>query len=341
MHLRNFAISTMMCIISGASCPVFSCHEAVDTTHLEKEVLTLSDKIPLSAVKGSIDHMAFDEAHHLVFVCALGNNTVEVIDILSKKQVHTITGLHEPQGVLYIPSLQRLVVANGGDGSCIFYDATNYNEIKRLPLKSDADNIRYDPGANMVYVGYGDGAISVIDPIQMKINASIHLDGHPESFQLDNGKKRLYVNVPDAGKLQVVDLSKSKVVANWTNAGASSNFPMTFDKSNNRLFIGYRHPATIRVINTETGKEIKSFHCVGDTDDVFYDADNNLLFVSGGEGFIDVFRKRQEDYELINHIPTRKGARTSLWLPAQKMLLLAVPANGGNEAALWVYRKNG
>jgi len=62
-----------------------------------------------------------DTTGHRVFIAALGNNTVEVVDLPGKARMHTITGLHEPQGVLYIPSLQRLVVANGGDGNCVFF----------------------------------------------------------------------------------------------------------------------------------------------------------------------------------------------------------------------------
>jgi len=61
-----------------------------------------------------------DSINHLAFVAALGNNTIEVVNIDSKQVVHTIKGLHEPQGVAYIPSLQILVVANGDNGQCIF-----------------------------------------------------------------------------------------------------------------------------------------------------------------------------------------------------------------------------
>ena len=108
---------------------LLSCHSGPDTTqpdtsHLEKDVLHLETKISLPGVKGRIDHLAYDAAGHRVFIAALGNNTVEVVDLPGKARMHTITGLHEPQGVLYIPSLQRLVVANGGDGNCVFFNGS-------------------------------------------------------------------------------------------------------------------------------------------------------------------------------------------------------------------------
>jgi YVTN family beta-propeller protein len=70
---------------------------------------------------GHIDHIAFDASNNLAFIAALGNNTIEVVDINTKQVVHIINGLHEPQGVAFIPTLQRLVVANGDNGDCIFY----------------------------------------------------------------------------------------------------------------------------------------------------------------------------------------------------------------------------
>lgn len=311
---------------------LLSCHSGPDTTHLEEDVLHLETKISLPGVKGRIDHLTYDAAGHRVFIAALGNNTVEVVDLPGKTRVHTITGLHEPQGVLYLPSLQRLVVANGGDGSCVFFNGKNYTEAGRIALGDDADNVRYNAMSKQVCVGYGNGAIAVIDPEQIKKAADIPLKGHPESFQLTSAG-RLLVNVPDAGSVIAADLNTAKVTDTWRNNGASANFPMALDEKGNRLFIVYRHPAQVQMQDMRTGQTLQSMSCVGDADDVFYSAKDSLLFVSGGQGFIDVFRKDT----LINHIPTRKGARTSLWLPEERQLLLAVPARGSEEAALWVY----
>ncbi|GGB21133.1 YncE family protein [Puia dinghuensis] len=309
---------------------LLSCNDAVDTTHLEKDLLHLEVKIPLSGVRGRIDHLAYDPAGHRVFVAALGNNTVEVVDLAAKQRLHTITGLHEPQGVLYVPTLGRLVVANGGDGACIFYDGKQYAELGRIALGDDADNVRYD--GTRVYVGYGSGGIAVVDPAVIKKTGDLPLKGHPESFQPGDAG-RMFINVPDEGAIVTADLSSMKVGATWENSGASANFPMALDAQGGRLFVGYRHPAQVRVLDSRSGAVLASTSCVGDADDVFYDAASGLLFVSGGEGYIDVLRGKT----LVNHIATRKGARTCLWVPAEKKLILAVPARGGEEAALWVY----
>jgi DNA-binding beta-propeller fold protein YncE len=314
-----------------------NCNSTADDMVGQADLLILDAKINLPNVSGRIDHIAFDSANRLAFIAALGNNTVEVVNIDTKQMVHTIKGLHEPQGVAYIASLQRLAVANGDDGTCVFYDAKNYALLNTIKLKSDADNIRYDKEHDLLYVGYGNGAIGIINATEMKLINSIPLDGHPESFQTDKKQNRLYVNVPDADEIEVADLSSHSVIAKWKNTAASSNFPMALDEENNRLFIGCRSPATLQVINTQTGKGIQSVSCSGDADDVFYYAADSLVFLSAGRGFIDVFKANNELID-INRIATASGARTSLLLPSEKKLLLAVPARNGNAAALWFYK---
>ena len=153
-------------ILAGIMLSLFGCQGGPDTTYLEQDVLHLEAKIPLPGVNGRIDHLAYDTTGRRLFVAALGNNTIEVVNMANHTRIHTITGLHEPQGLRYIPSLGRLVAANGGDGACIFYDGRNYRELGRIPLGDDADNVRYY--GSKVYVGYGSGAIAMIDPATMQ-----------------------------------------------------------------------------------------------------------------------------------------------------------------------------
>jgi hypothetical protein len=317
----------------------FNCSSHDSNVNNENNMLKLTAQIALPDVRGRIDHISCDAIHHLAFVAALGNNTIEVVNINTKTVVHTIKGLHEPQGIAYIPSLERLVVANGNNGACIFLNATNYSLLNTIDLQDDADNIRYDAETNLIYVGYGNGGIAIIDAATMKQINSIKLEGHPESFQLSKKQNRLFINVPDANEIEVADLSSHLIVAKWKNTNASSNFPMALDEGHNRLFVGCRNPAKLRMINTTTGKDIQSITCSQDADDVFYNTADSLVFVSAGKGFIDVFKAGKE-LQHIHHIETSSGARTSLLLPAEKKLLLAVPARGSNSAALWIYNRD-
>jgi DNA-binding beta-propeller fold protein YncE len=300
--------------------------------------LRLEGKIALSGVEGRIDHLAVDLENQRLFVAALGNNTVEVLDLAAGKRVHSITGLHEPQGILYVPDVRRIYVANGNDGKLKAFDGKSFASVGEVDFSSDADNVRYDSQAKQVFTGYGSGALGIVDLLSGKRLGDIQLDGHPESFQLEKSSPRIFVNVPTARHLAVVDRQQRTVLAKWPLGGDRANFPMSLDEANHRLFAGCRRPAQVQVFDTQSGKIVAAVSCVSDTDDLFYDSALKRLYVSGGEGFVDVFQQRDRDtYALVAKISTASGARTSLFVADLKRLFVAVPHRGGQRAEVQVY----
>ena len=299
--------------------------------------IKLETTIPMADVQGRIDHFSVDLMNHRLFVAALGNNTVEVLDINGAKRLHTISGLHEPQGVLYVPGENRLFVANAKDGTCRIYDASSFELMKTIDYRDDADNIRFDASAKQVYVGYGSGALAVLDLSGNKLG-DIKLDAHPESFQLEKKGSRIFVNLPDSRKIAVVDRKKKAVVGHWETGGALANFPMALDEANHRLFAVCRLPAVLLVLDTDSGAVVAKIPTVGDSDDVFYDPTRKRIYASGGEGAIAVVKQTDSDhYQEIARSPTVKGARTSLFVPELGRLFLAVRKQGSDAAAIRVY----
>jgi YVTN family beta-propeller protein len=302
------------------------------------EPLRFVGTIPLAGVEGRIDHMAVDPDGQRLFIAALGNNTLEVVDVATHKVVHSIGGLHEPQGAAFLKDHSLLAVANGEDGTCKFFDAKSFQLIDTINFQSDADNVRYDQANQRLYVGFGNGAIGVIDVNGRKRLADIKLSGHPESFQLERNGTRMFANIPTARQIAVIDRKQSAVVATWPIEKAQANFPMALDETNHRLFVGCRNPAEVLVYDTESGKIATRFVTVGDTDDLFYDQRTKRLYVSGGEGFIFAYQEQDGDrYSQLGKIPTVSGARTSLFVPELSRLYLAVPHRGSQAAELRVY----
>jgi DNA-binding beta-propeller fold protein YncE len=300
--------------------------------------LQLVQTIPLSGVEGRIDHLAVDVPHQRLFVAALGNNTLEVLDVRAGKRLHSIGGLHNPQGVAYLPETNRIVVANAQGGGFDWFDGDRYLIKRKVDFSDDADNVRVDASARRVFVGYGDGALGVLDAVTGKRLADVPLKGHPESFQLEKSGARIFVNVPTAEQIAIVDKGKGAVIAAWPLSGAHSNFPMALDEANSRLFVGCRNPAKVLVYDTQTGKVTATLDIAGDTDDLFYDAARKRLYVSCGAGFLDTFQQQDADhYQPLARIPTAAGARTSLFVPELGRLYLAVPHRGSQQAEIRVY----
>jgi DNA-binding beta-propeller fold protein YncE len=191
--------------------------------------LTLTKTIALPKVEGRIDHLSIDDKEDRFFVAALGNNTLEVIGLKSGSRIESLTGLKKPQGVLYLPGQNRIYVASGEEGTLKAFSGSTYKLLSSIDNLDDADNVRFDARANLVYVGYGGGALGIIDPVNDKQVGSIKLDGHPESFQLEQKGKHIYINVPEAKQIAVVDREKKEVVARWPMDKFKSNFPMALE----------------------------------------------------------------------------------------------------------------
>lgn len=300
--------------------------------------LRLVNTIPLPDVIGRIDHMAVDIEGGRLFLSALSNNSLEVLDVRSFKHIRSIRGLSEPQGVLYISEFQKILVTNGGDGSCKIFDGKSFRLTYVVNFSSDADNIRYDLRTKYIYVGYGSGGLGIIDARNWNQIGDISLSSHPESFQLERSGEKIFVNLPRAKHIAVVDRIQRAVVERWTVEGAKENFPMALDETGHHLFIGCRQPAKIIIYDTELGREITQLDLSGTIDDIFYDDVNKRIYASCGEGFLSVFQEKgANEYTHLAQIPTAQGARTSLFVPELKRLYLAVPRHGEQQAELRIY----
>jgi DNA-binding beta-propeller fold protein YncE len=299
--------------------------------------LRLDKTISMPDVQGRIDHMFFDARSGRLFVAALGNNTVEVIDIRQGNRVRTISGLHEPQGVLYLSGPNRLYVANGEDGTLRIFDGTSYKLVSTVRLGDDADNVRWDDEEHKIYVGYGRGALAAVNEKGTKMG-EIPLDAHPESFRLEAHGTRIFVNLPESRKVAVVDKKARSAIATWTTDDAFGNFPMALDMANRRLFVVCRRPARLLALDIDSGHIVGTWSAIGDCDDVFYDPAMKRIYATGGEGRISVFQQQNPDhYNEIASIPTRKGARTSFFSPEAHSLFVAARAQGSDAAAIYVY----
>jgi len=305
------------------------------TASREIAELQLERTIPLGSVTGRIDHLAADVARKRLFIAELGNGSVGVVDLDASRVIKRLTGLQEPQGIAYAPAQERLFVANGGDGRVRVYRGDDLAQVGEIALGDDADNVRIDSGGR-VLVGYGSGAIAVLNPSSLRKIGDLPLAAHPESFQPDPDGKRVFVNEPRALRIGVIDRDTGKEIAKWGVPAARENFPMALDPINRRLFVAYRMPALVAAFDTRNGDLAAYAETCHDADDVFVDARRRRLYVTCGEGVIDVID--EANLAGLGRLKTRSGARTSLFIEELDRLLVAIPASHGAPAEIRVYK---
>lgn len=334
--MRSHSIAAVFAAV--VLCAAISLMSAASRAKAETLPLQLEVKIPLGEVSGRIDHMAFDPKRQRLFVAELGNNTVSVVDLGTRKLVRRLTGLKEPQGIGYEPMSDTIYVANARDGSVNLFEGAGYVPAGAIALGADADNIRIDATGRRVIVGYGDGALALIDPVARRKVSDVRLQGHPEGFQLDPVTGRTFINMPDRRSVVVIDIAAGKEIASWPQAGRAANFPMALDHVRHQVLAVFRHPALLAILAMADGAPAATLTVCGDSDDVFVDARRQRAYVSCGEGFVDVIDLQATPATRIARIPTASGARTSLFMPDLDRLAVAVPARGSTPAGIWLFR---
>jgi len=303
--------------------------------------LQLEEQIPVPGVAGRLDHFTADVKRKRLIVSALGNNTVEVIDVFAGKVIHSIQGLAQPQGPLYVPEFDKLYVANAEDGKVRVYDGENYALRKTIDFGTDPDNLRYDAPSKTVFVGFGedDGGIAMIDPkTDERVGQVYKTGGHPESFQVEASGGHIYANVPDAGNVVESIDRKTGAVKKWPIKGLRGNYAMALNEEDHRLFTVTRKTPMLVVLDTETGAEVARLPASGECDDVFFDASRKRIYQLGGEGFVSVFQQNDPNhYELLSAIPTGIGMRTGYFFTKRDRFYIGVPAKGNEPAQVWTY----
>ena len=163
--------------------------------------------------------------------------------------------MKRPQGLAYVPAADTLFVANGGDGFLRMFEGVQYRALEPMHVGDDADNLRFDPESNLVYVAYGEGALGVVDVASRRKVRDFALTAHPESFQLEKQSNRIYVNVPKEQAIIVLDRASGHQLAKW-QTGNKSNFPLALNPAARHVLVGFRNPASLVAFDASSGTPV-------------------------------------------------------------------------------------
>lgn len=313
-----------------------------------KEPLRLIQTIPMPNVKGRIDHMDVDLKGKRLFVAGLENDTLEVVDLKAGKWTRSVPGIKTPQGIAYVPALNKLFVANENDDTLKVFRGDTFALLNTIPLELGSNRVTYDPHSGHLYVGYGgasakkdNGEVGIIDARTDKVIGNVPVGIRPAEILMNKTGQTLFVFESRGSTIQVIDTKKSQVVSTWP---VSSQRPGdgAFDEATHRLLIGTRTPPSLVVMDSTSGKEIASLPTVEGMDGVYFDAVHKRVYVSGGRdtdvGYVFVYQQQDADhYTQIGKIPTRSFAGTSFWCPELNRYYVAAAANDKEEAAILVF----
>jgi DNA-binding beta-propeller fold protein YncE len=298
--------------------------------------------IPLPGIDGRIDHFAIDVKGRRAFLAALANNTVEVVDLKAGRVTRSLSGFAKPQGVQFVAELNKLFVATGDDGALHTLDGTTLSVLRIAETSAGADAIGYDPRSKYLYVGSGgsdahkaSGDLTVMNASTGDKVVALVTDAHAGGSVFDTLGLHLYVLVPEKAEVIVLDRTTHAVVAQWTIPGIQKNVAIALDETNHRLFLGVRNPASVVVLDSNSGAVVASVPTVGTLDGLSFDPAAHRIYTSGGEGFVDVTQQIDPDhYERIARLATGPGARTSTFVPELRRLYVAVPRDKDRGAEL-------
>lgn len=321
-----FSLAAILCLLSPAH-------------GQQGSPLVLIQTISLPSVQGGFNHISVDAAGLRLFAAAPANKTLEVVDLKDGKPWRTLAG-ERPAAVRFAPEFNQLYLSSGQ--SVYIYDGSTYGLIASIDLGSSLDELQYDARAKRLYAGCmtaGKTGVAVLSIPDGKLLGVIPLPDKPQGIAVEHAGNRIFANMPNLQQVAVMDGEKRKVVSTWQLRDGVGNVPIGLDEAHHRLFIGARTPAQLLVLDTASGKTIATVDSSSDADDLFYDAARKRIYISCGEGFIDVIDQRDPNhYQLRMRIPTVAGARTSAFSAALNRFYLAVARRGDQPAELRVFR---
>jgi len=334
---------------------------AVQTSAQERQALRLVRTIPLPQVTGRLDHISVDLENKRLFVAAVTNNTLEVVDLTSDKTIKSLTGFKNTQEALFLGGDFDKLYVSSLDGHLRVFQGETLGLIQDFKIEPDSNRLFFDPTTDLIYFGYGGQnagfdtyeRVGILqtkrgaehDQLLADMIAPTPRPGHLAQIEMDDNGILLVCD-SRADLIYQFDTRKRELIKSWPARGDGAG-DLALDRTRHRLFVGTRTPPELTVYDSLSGKEIQSLPAPETMDGVYYDAKLKRVYMTGGRwygtaeaspGWIYVYEQKDPDhYEVISKIKTRPGSGTSLFVPQLNAFFVASQAIGAQKAAVLVF----
>ena len=235
---------------------------------------------------------------------------VNVLDKNSGDSLGIIPNTNGVHGIALVPDLHKGFTSNGKTNNVTVFDMNSLQVLDSIATGENPDAIFYDDFSKTIITCNGKSKnITVINPATGKVISTIDVKGKPETAVSD-GKGKIYINNEDKSEIEVVDITKHKLVNSWSLSPGESPSGLSIDRATMRLFAGCENKV-LMVMDAVTGRIVTSIPIGDGCDGTAFDEKQNVVYSSNGEGTLTMIKEESKDrYKVIATVPTKRGART-------------------------------
>jgi DNA-binding beta-propeller fold protein YncE len=312
--------------------------------------LTQIGSTPLPEVTGGdFDHFAVDLRHNRLYVAAEVYASIEVFDLKTGQHLLSSRGIvKSPRKIVFLEDQNQLLVADAGNASCEFLDATDLHLIKSVALDPGPDAGVYAPQSRIFYIGNGGRAaktdfsyVSMISVDKQQVIGRIRVEAATlKTLVIDPKTEKLYVTMRDKNQVGVVNLEKKAVERTWSSPELHVDSAMAYDPIHRRIFVGDRDPGKLVVLDAGNGQVIETLDIGNVSDDMTYDSAHHRIYVSSADGVDVIAQDSPDHYRVVQHVDTF-GGKTSIYVPSiGRFFVVHTKGDQAKEAGLQVFKVN-
>ena len=210
------------------------------------------------------------------------------------------------------------------------WDTKTLALIKTIDVQGGPDGILFDSFNQRVWIfSHGPPNATIIDTKDGSIVGTLDLGGQPEQAVTD-GKGHMYVDLEDMDKIAVVDTKALKVTGTYALEGKGGGpGGLAFDVKNHVLFASCHTPATMVILNSDTGKILDTLPIGTGTDGATFNPNTMEAFSSNGDGTLTVIKENSPtSFVVEQNVPTMPRAKTLTLDPKTNHVLLIAAEYG-------------
>jgi hypothetical protein len=179
-------------------------------------------------------------------------------------------------------------------------------------VQGGPDGILFDNFNQRVWIfSHGAPNATIIDTKDGSIVGTLDLGGAPEQAVTD-GNGHMYVDLEDVDKIAVVDTKALKVTGTYALEGKGGGpAGLAFDVKNHVLFASCHEPATMVILNSDTGKILATLPIGAGTDGATFNPNTLEAFSSNGDGTLTVIKENSPtSFVVEQNVATMPRAKT-------------------------------